>query len=133
MPFLPTGSTLPSARPCQNKTPLLLLTSVQSHRNPETIDIQSRDYWCKVVDMLQQNWALIDPAGGGCIVYFIHDQSGVFDQMLFGSIEEGEAGLRRNGFRRFAEDPEAGSFLTPVVSRNSAATDRPRWRAFWRG
>ena len=27
----------------------------------EAIDIQSRDYWLKIVEFLQQNWALIEP------------------------------------------------------------------------
>ncbi len=26
----------------------------------ESVEMQSRDYWFKVVEMLQQNWTLID-------------------------------------------------------------------------
>ena len=47
-------------------------------------EIRSRDYWVKVVEMLQQNWALIDvEPDGSCIVHFIHDGSGKFDEMKF--------------------------------------------------
>ena len=43
----------------------------------QTININSRDYWFKVVDMLQQNWALIDADEERCIVYFIGDALGI--------------------------------------------------------
>ena len=49
-----------------------------------TIEIQSRDYWFKIVECLQQNWALIDVnSDGSCTVYFIEDLSGVFDSLGF--------------------------------------------------
>jgi len=79
------------------------------------IEIQSRDYWVKVVEMLQQNWALIDPGtkDEGVIVYFVHDRSGVFDRLVFSSREVAEAALRRNGFSKFDDDPQLRGFLTP--------------------
>ncbi len=41
------------------------------------VKIHSRDYWVKVVEMLQQNWALIDQESHGkAVVYFVHDGSG---------------------------------------------------------
>ena len=50
----------------------------------EPVTIQSTDYWIKVVEMLQQNWALIEAVKPeGVCVYFISDTSGVFDQMSF--------------------------------------------------
>ena len=50
----------------------------------EPVTIQSTDYWIKVVEMLQQNWALIEAIKPeGVCVYFISDTSGVFDQMSF--------------------------------------------------
>ena len=46
------------------------------------VDIVSHDYWVKIVEMLQQNWALIDDLPDGQVrVYFISDASGVFDEM----------------------------------------------------
>jgi hypothetical protein len=77
----------------------------------ETISIQSTDYWFKVIEMLQQNWALIELSTEGVKVYFVSDTSGVFDAMLFDSTEEAEAALLLNGFRRFATDEHAASFL----------------------
>lgn len=77
----------------------------------EDVQIQSRDYWFKVIEMLQQNWALIDPSENGVAVFFMNDASGVFDTLPFASAGAAEAALRLNGFRRFSEDPEAASFL----------------------
>lgn len=74
--------------------------------------ISSQDYWFKIVDFLQQNWAVIEPSGSGtCTVYFFGDTSGVFDEMSFTSAEEAETALCRNGFKRFDEDAEAQKFI----------------------
>ncbi len=78
----------------------------------EEIKITSRDYWFKVVDFLQQNWALIDEdKSGAAIVYFFGDTSGVFDQMSFTSKTEAETALRRNGFTLYDEDVKAQEFI----------------------
>lgn len=78
-----------------------------------SINIQSRDYWFKIVDFLQQNWALIESVdtGAGRTVFFIDDTSGVFDKLEFTSVEKAEAELSNNGFSRFAEDNEAQCFI----------------------
>ncbi len=80
----------------------------------ENISIMSNDFWVKVVEMLQQNWALIEekPDGGVC-VYFIGDTSGVFDELSFPSADDAIAALRRNGFKHFADDEKLQSFLRP--------------------
>jgi len=78
----------------------------------DIIDIRSRDYWFKVVEMLQQNWALIDTdSTGSCIVYFLHDRSGVFDKMNFDSEEEAKIQLLQNGFHRYSDDSQAHQFI----------------------
>ena len=79
------------------------------------MEIKSKDYWFKVVEMLQQNWALIDKtdSSSGCIVYFVHDASGVFDRIQFSSEEEAFHALKRNGFARFSEDDEAHKLIAP--------------------
>jgi hypothetical protein len=82
-------------------------------RERATVCIESRDYWFKIVEFLQQNWALVDPHEQGVIVWFIGDTSGAFDEMLFASKEQAEDALRRNGFLRFAHDLEAQRFLHP--------------------
>ena len=51
------------------------------------MEIKSTDFWFKIIEFLQQNWALIEEqSDSGCIVCFIHDASGVFDRMSFESI-----------------------------------------------
>jgi hypothetical protein len=77
----------------------------------DRVTIQNRDYWFKVVDFLQQNWALIDEAEGGVVVWFFGDNAGIFDQMTFPSLEDAAEALRRNGFGRYADDPEAVKFI----------------------
>lgn len=83
----------------------------------KNIEISSTDYWFKVVEMLQQNWALIDktPDSIDCTVYFIHDASGVFDQMRFNSEEDAHQSLTRNGFTRYADDSSAQKFIAPPL------------------
>ena len=65
--------------------------------------------------MLQQNWALIDVLNESdeCVVYFIHDASGVFDRIQFASPEEAITALKKNGFARFSEDNQAQKFIAP--------------------
>lgn len=81
----------------------------------ELVDILSKNYWFKIVEMLQQNWALIEPSqsGKGCIVYFIGDTSGVFDQINFADIADAERQLRINGFGKYEEAEEAKQFIAP--------------------
>ena len=83
------------------------------HKPPE-IEIASRDYWVKIVEFLQQNWAPIAPGSNADVtVYFMHDRSGVFDRLSFHNREEAEAALARNGFERFAANPNLRTFLIP--------------------
>jgi len=78
------------------------------------VPIDSRDFWVKVVECLQQNRALIEPAQAeGVTVYFVSDASGVFDEIAFPSATEAVALLRRNGFRRYADDSDLQSFVRP--------------------
>jgi hypothetical protein len=83
----------------------------------QLIEIMSGDYWFKVVEVLQQNWALIDKDSdsAACTVFFIHDRSGVFDRLRFSSVEEAFDALLRNGFVQFAEDQEAQKFIAPPM------------------
>jgi hypothetical protein len=75
--------------------------------------IHSSDFWVKVVEMLQQNWALIEADDCGTRVYFINDVSGIFDEIVFRSADAAVEGLSRNGFLRLAEHNELQSFLNP--------------------
>jgi len=76
-----------------------------------SVEIHSRDYWFKIVEFLQQNWALVDELPDGCQVFFFGDTSGVFDRLAFSSVAEAETALRRNGFARFSEDKNAQEFI----------------------
>ena len=91
----------------------------------DTVSIESRDYWFKVIEMLQQNWALIDAVEDGVTVYFVSDTSGVFDQISFDSVDDAKASLSENGFRRFDDDPRAASYADLVVFlRDGQIVDR---------
>ena len=79
--------------------------------NEREVEIKSRDYWFKVVDFLQQNWALIDKVEDGAIVWFFNDTSGVFDEMTFRSLGEAVDALAENRFQRYADQPEAAEFI----------------------
>jgi hypothetical protein len=80
----------------------------------EPISIQSHDFWAKIVEMLQQNWAVIEPQPAeGVRAYFITDTSGVFDEIAFPSAEHAASALQRNGFRRYADSEHLKSFLRP--------------------
>ena len=74
----------------------------------------SLDYWFKTVAMLQNNWSLIDRQPDGTVVVsFINDASGLFDSLSFNTLNEAESGLKRNGFKRFADDLDAQKFISP--------------------
>jgi hypothetical protein len=78
----------------------------------DVLPIKGADPWVKVVDMLQQNWASIEPSeAGGVSVWFYGDTSYVFDRIDFATELDAQKALRRNGFSRFAGDPELQSFL----------------------
>jgi len=101
------------------------------------VAIKSADFWVKVVEMLQQNWALIDiEAVGSVRVFFINDTSGLFDEMEFPSVDAAERALERNGFRRFAASADLQSFLhTPSAPfQRTAHPNGPIYSSgrFWR-
>ena len=77
------------------------------------VSIGSRDYWFKIVDFLQHNWALVDETAAGATIWFVGDTSGVFDKIECPSAHDAEAALIRNGFRRFADDASASVIMTP--------------------
>ena len=81
------------------------------------VPIRNRDFWVKVIEMLQQNWALIEdhPGKGSCTIYFINDGSGVFDQIDTSSKVVAVEGLLRNGFKRYADDLKIHDFIFPPI------------------
>jgi hypothetical protein len=103
----------------------------------EPVAIRSADFWVKVVEMLQQNWAVIEAEEAEAVrVHFISDTSGVFDEIAFPSASAAREALGHNGFRRFAEDSNLKSFLRPP-SAPFRRTAHPNGRIyssgrFWR-
>lgn len=71
----------------------------------------AQDPWFKVVEFLQQNWAVVIERKGDVLVVFYEDACGVFDEMPFPTRDEAEQALRRNGFSKFLEDKEAQKFI----------------------
>jgi hypothetical protein len=70
------------------------------------IDIKSETFWVKIVDFLQQNWALIEVMENKIIVFFIQDASIIFDKIEFKTIEDAENGLLKNGFKLYLDENE---------------------------
>ena len=76
--------------------------------------MKGHDFWIKIIEMLQQNWALIEENPDKSVtVFFITDNSDVFDQLNFSSKKEAKKALRRNGFGRYEDDPSFERFVCP--------------------
>ena len=83
----------------------------------EVVDISHDDFFVKIVEMLQQNWAIIEPVSStGVCVYFVSDTSGIFDEIAFSSEAAAITALKRNGFSRYADDLKLRSFLHPPLA-----------------
>jgi hypothetical protein len=76
--------------------------------------INSTNYWFKIVEFLQTNWALIEEyEDGRAIVSFIDDTSGTFDEIVFLSLEQAVSELIDNGFDLYSEATQVHDFLKP--------------------
>ena len=81
------------------------------------IDLQAfhpgiEDWWIKLIEMLQNNWAVIVPnPKHGADIIFVSDGSGIFDRISYGSKEEAEAALLRNGFSRYYGEADIMKFI----------------------
>lgn len=72
------------------------------------------DFWFKVVEFLQQNWAVIEVSeDGSCEIVFMGDTGGVFDSLTYESHTLAVEGLKRNGFVRYADDAKAQEVIGP--------------------
>ena len=71
----------------------------------------AQDPWFKIVEFLQQNWAVVIQRDNDVLAVFYGDTCGVFDEMPFPTHEEAEQALRRNGFSKFLEDERAQGFI----------------------
>lgn len=98
---------------------------------PPVFKIKSRDWWIKVLGMLQHNWALIEEGtSGSATVYFFHDgevgmgcygytraqlkgRYAIVDSLNFESVHLAKEALSRNGFRLLGDGELLGSDLKP--------------------
>lgn len=99
---------------------------------PPVFEIKSREWWIKVLGMLQHNWALIEEeADGSATVYFLHDcglnmarngyslkqlkgRSAIVDSLDFESVQLAKEALARNEFWIHEEGGLLGSDMKPV-------------------
>lgn len=88
------------------------------------IELKSEIFWVKIVDFLQQNWALIEVIDNKVIVFFIQDASMIFDKIEFKTIEDAENGLLKNGFKLYLDENE--NFQDFIVSPNKPYGESPR-------
>jgi hypothetical protein len=81
----------------------------------ESIEVKSTDFWFKIVEFLQQNWALIELgySADSCTIFFLNDDSGVFDRIQLDSVSEAKQSLQRNGFSKYSEATKAKEFISP--------------------
>ncbi len=95
----------------------------QTPLDPPVFHISNRDWWVKVLGMLQHNWALLEPhSDGTATVFFFHDQGSSFndtgykhhqikdraaicDSLDFVSVAAARRALHRNGFDRLKDYP----------------------------
>lgn len=86
------------------------------------IKVTNNDFWVKIVEMLQQNWALIESLENDKVkVFFIGDTSGIFDEMFFDSKKDAVLSLKQNGFKNFYDSKDLQEFLRP-----------PKYPFYWR-
>ena len=99
---------------------------------PPQFEIQSREWWIKVLGMLQHNWALIEEeADSSAVVYFFHDgeigmacygyskqqlkgRYAIVDSLNFESVQLANDALSRNGFRLHKDEELLGSDVKPL-------------------
>jgi hypothetical protein len=80
----------------------------------QIIHISSTNYWFKVVEFLQTNWALVEELDDARTrVTFIDDTSGAFDDIEFPTLEHAVGGLVRNGFDLYSQATDVHKFLRP--------------------
>ena len=79
------------------------------------IQITQHDYWYKIVGMLQQVWALIEPqsVGGGVCLYRLDDGGEVYRSQTFQDLHGATQQVLEEGWQRFDEDPEMWELIVP--------------------
>lgn len=119
---------------------------------PAVFEIESKDWWFKVISMCCHNWALIERQGEGATVFFFHDlghtkggvkgyrhaqlmgRSAVVDSLEFSTLDQALLELDLNGFKRLEEHPgpwdgmePAGHFFDARGSEKGVYSRSGRW------
>ena len=71
----------------------------------------AKDPWFKIVEFLQQNWAVVIQRDDDVLAVFYGDTCGVFDEIAYPTREEAEQAPQRNGFSKFLKDDRAQEFI----------------------
>ena len=95
------------------------------------------DPWFKVVEMLQQNWAVIIRDDQDVLVVFYGDTRGVFAEIRYDSILEAEDALCRNGFGKYLEAGDETQDVIGLPRGEFRVREHPNGRIyssgrFWR-
>lgn len=78
------------------------------------MQLSDREFWVKIVDFLQQNWALVTPESAGTVkIHFMGDTGGIFDELNFQNVHLAREALARNDFEHFDSTPSLKEFLYP--------------------
>lgn len=81
------------------------------------LHIESRDFWVKTIDVLYQNWAVVNVGADGlATIYFMDGAGGVFDELPIESISSAATSLTRNGFVRYADSKDLHVRVKPPPS-----------------
>ena len=71
----------------------------------------ARDPWFKVVDFLQQNWAILIDRNDDMLVVFYSDSCGVFDEISFQNRSDAVHALESNGFSQYSKDKDVQKYI----------------------
>ena len=102
------------------------LRAIESLEVGQIIEIGQSGRWFKVVEFLQQNWAVIQLIGSGprIRIWFFDDGFNVFDFIDVTDIASARRSLQRNGFELYTESKYG--FVSSPVPREKLP--RFRWR-----
>ena len=82
--------------------------------------------------MLQQNWAVIVEQERSTLVFFYNDLCAVFDEIEFNSVEDARAGLLRNGFSKYLDNPQFSEFIA-IPEGDFVEGSHPNGRIYFSG
>ena len=91
------------------------------------------DPWFKVVDCLQQNWAVIIERANDALVVFYGDGCGVFDEISYIDTRNAETALLLNGFNKYNSQPAQTHDVVPKPDGIFRYSPHPNGRIYSEG